>query len=197
MSFTFFNFKFAETNILVTFHPATLEKNTAEQQFKNLLCALDKLDNTKIIFTMPNSDSDGRIIQKLIVSYVTKNRFKSNFYTSLGQKRYLSCLKYVDAVIGNSSSGILEAPSFKIATINIGDRQKNRIQAKTTINCKPHKKEILKALKKVYSKKFKKTILKSSNPYEPNDNVFPSKVAVKIFKKVTLTNILKKSFNDS
>jgi GDP/UDP-N,N'-diacetylbacillosamine 2-epimerase (hydrolysing) len=190
-------YNFSGKNILITFHPVTLEKNTASKQFKNLLYALDKLKNIKVIFTMPNSDSDGRIIQKLIINYVKKNKFKSTFFTSLGQKRYLSCLKFVDAVVGNSSSGILEAPSFKVATINIGDRQKNRIQAKTIINCKPEKNAILKAFKKIYSKKFRKSILKIKNPYELNNNVFPSKVAVKIFKKVNLNNVLKKSFNDS
>ena len=161
-----------------------------------MLDALDKLEDTNLIFTMPNSDTEGRIIQKLIISYVKKNNFKSTFFTSMGQKRYLSSFKYVDAVVGNSSSGILEAPSFKIATVNIGDRQKNRIQSKTVINCKPEIKQILKSLKKIYSNKFKKILSKGVNPYDPSKRILPSKIAVKVFKKAKLDNILKKDFKD-
>ena len=190
------DFQFSHKNLLVTFHPVTLEKNTAKKQFENLLYALDKLKDTKIIFTMPNSDTEGRIIQKLIINYVKKNTHKSTFFTYMGQKKYLSCLKYVDAVVGNSSSGIAEAPSFKICTVNIGDRQKNRVQANSIINCKPEKKPILKSLKKIYSKKFKKVLSKVVNPYEPKRKILPSKTAVSVFKKVILKNILKKSFND-
>ena len=106
----------------------------------------------------------------------------------MGQKRYLSTLKYVDAIVGNSSSGILEAPSFKIVTVNIGDRQKNRVQGKTVINCRPEKKQILNALKKIYSKKFKKNILNTVSPYELKKKIFPSKVAVKVFNKMISKN---------
>ena len=190
------NFKFSNKNILVTFHPVTLEIDTAKKQFENLLYALDKLKDTKIIFTMPNSDTEGRIIQKLITNYVNKNKLKSIVYTSMGQKKYLSTLKLVDAIIGNSSSGILEAPSFKIATVNIGDRQKNRVQGKTVINCGPEKKQILNALKKIYSKKFKKNILNTVSPYELKKKIFPSKVAVKVFNKMISKNVLKKTFYD-
>ena len=190
------NFKFSNKNILVTFHPVTLEVDTAKKQFENLLYALDKLKDTQIIFTMPNSDTEGRIIQKLITNYVNKNKFKSIAYTSMGQKRYLSTLKYVDAIVGNSSSGILEAPSFKIVTVNIGDRQKNRVQGKTVINCRPEKKQILNALEKVYSKKFRKNILNTFSPYELKKKIFPSKVAVKVFNKKISKNVLKKIFHD-
>ena len=190
------NFKFSKKNLLITFHPVTLEKNTSQKQFKNLLDALDKLENTNLIFTMPNSDTEGRIIQKLIISYVKRNSSKSTFFTSMGQKRYLSCFKYVDAVVGNSSSGILEAPSFKIATVNIGDRQKNRIQSKTVINCGPEKEKILKSIRKIYSNNFKKILSKGTNPYDARKRILPSKTAVKVFKKVKLDNILKKHFKD-
>ena len=145
---------------------------------------------------MPNSDTEGRIIQKLITNYVNKNKLKSIAYTSTGQKKYLSTLKLVDAIIGNSSSGILEAPSFKIATVNIGDRQKNRVQGKTVINCRPEKKQILNALEKVYSKKFRKNILNTFSPYELKKKIFPSKVAVKVFNKMISKNVLKKIFHD-
>ena len=135
------NFKFGKKNLLVTFHPVTFEKNSSLNQFNELLMALKKLHDTNIIFTMPNSDTDGRIIFKLIEDFV-KNNPNSKSYTSLGQLNYLSCLKYIDGVIGNSSSGLLEVPSFKIGTINIGDRQRGRIKADSVIDCKPNEKSI-------------------------------------------------------
>lgn len=98
------------------------------------------IKDTNIIFTKTNSDTDGRIINRMIDQYINKNSDKSTGATSLGQLKYLSALQYVDAVVGNSSSGLLEAPSFKIATINIGDRQNGRIKAKSVIDCLPEKK---------------------------------------------------------
>ena len=114
------DFKLNKKNILVTFHPVTLEKSTAKQQFQELLNAIDKLEDTNIIFTKANSDTDGRVINSMIDEYVNKNSLKSVCFTSLGQLRYLSALQYIDAMVGNSSSGLGEAPSFKIGTINIG-----------------------------------------------------------------------------
>ena len=134
------NFKFNLKNILVTFHSVTLENNTSKKQFQELLNALDEMKNTNIIFTKTNSDINGRVINSMIKDYVSKNLHKSIVITSMGQKNYLSALQYVDAVVGNSSSGIIEAPSFKIATINIGDRQKGRIKAKSVLDCLPKKK---------------------------------------------------------
>jgi GDP/UDP-N,N'-diacetylbacillosamine 2-epimerase (hydrolysing) len=128
-------FKLNIKNILVTFHPVTLENSTAKEQFQELLDAIDELEDTNIIFTKANSDTDGRVINQMIDEYVTKNSHKSIVFTSLGQLRYLSALQYVDAVVGNSSSGLAEAPSFKIGTINIGDRQKGRIKASSVIDC--------------------------------------------------------------
>src|SRR3989338_4133875 len=122
-------FKLGMKNLLVTFHPVTLEQSTAKEQFQQLLFALDSLSDTHIIFTKANADTDGRIINYMIDSYVSANSNKSIAFTSLGQLRYLSALQNVDAVVGNSSSGLIEAPSFKIGTINIGDRQKGRIKA--------------------------------------------------------------------
>jgi GDP/UDP-N,N'-diacetylbacillosamine 2-epimerase (hydrolysing) len=121
------DFKLNKKNIIVTFHPVTLEISTAKNQFQNILNVIDTLKDTNIIFTKANSDTDGRVINSMIDGYVSKNKNKSVAFTSLGQLRYLSALQYVDAMVGNSSSGLAEAPSFKIATINIGDRQKGRI----------------------------------------------------------------------
>ena len=139
-------FKLNSKNILVTFHPVTLENSTAKEQFQQLLDAIDELEDTNIIFTKANSDTDGRVINQMIDEYVTKNFQKSVQFTSLGQLRYLSALQYVDAVVGNSSSGLAEAPSFRIGTINIGDRQKGRIKASSVIDCEPNKDSILKSL---------------------------------------------------
>jgi GDP/UDP-N,N'-diacetylbacillosamine 2-epimerase (hydrolysing) len=187
------NFKLNKKNILVTFHPVTLEKNSAGKQFKELLDAIDELENTNIIFTKANSDTEGRIINKMIDEYVFKNK-NAIAFASLGQLRYLSAMKYVDAVVGNSSSGIIEAPSFKIGTINIGDRQKGRIKAKSVIECKPKKELILKAFKKLYSKEFQDKLKNIKNPYEQNR--LPSEKIVEVLKNVNLKNILKKSFYD-
>jgi GDP/UDP-N,N'-diacetylbacillosamine 2-epimerase (hydrolysing) len=138
---TSINFKLNKKNILVTFHPVTLEASTAKEQFQELLDAINTLENTNIIFTKANSDTDGRVINRMCEEYVSKNSHKAVGFTSLGQLRYLSALQFVDAVLGNSSSGLAEAPSFKIGTINIGDRQKGRIKAKSVIDCEPNKEE--------------------------------------------------------
>ena len=186
-------FKLNIKNILVTFHPVTLENSTAKEQFKELLDAIDELEDTNIIFTKANSDTDGRVINQMIDEYVTKNSHKSIVFTSLGQLRYLSALQYVDAVVGNSSSGLAEAPSFKIGTINIGDRQKGRIKASSVIDCEPNKDSILKSFEKLYSKEFQETLKTTINPY---GNGCASKKIVEILKSVDLGNILKKSFYD-
>jgi GDP/UDP-N,N'-diacetylbacillosamine 2-epimerase (hydrolysing) len=187
------NFKLNKKNILVTFHPVTLENSTAKEQFQELLDAIDELENTNIIFTKANSDTDGRIINQMIDEYVAKNSDKSVGFASLGQLRYLSALQYIDAVVGNSSSGLLEAPSFKIATVNIGDRQKGRIKALSVIDCEPKKEEILKAFKEIYSKEFQEKLKNVENPYGES---CPSKQIIEVLKNVNLANILKKSFYD-
>ncbi|WP_066356030.1 UDP-N-acetylglucosamine 2-epimerase [Aliarcobacter skirrowii] len=186
-------FKLNIKNILVTFHPVTLENSTAKEQFQQLLDAIDELEDTNIIFTKANSDTDGRVINQMIDEYVTKNSNKSIVFTSLGQLRYLSALQYVDAVVGNSSSGLAEAPSFKIGTINIGDRQKGRIKASSVIDCEPNKDSILKSFEKLYSKEFQETLKITMNPYGEG---CASKKIVEILKSVDLGNILKKSFYD-
>ena len=186
-------FKLNKKNILVTFHPVTLEKSTSKEQFKELLDAIDELSDTNIIFTKANSDTDGRIINQMIDDYVSKNSNKAISFTSLGQLRYLSALQFVDAVVGNSSSGLIEAPTFKIGTINIGDRQKGRIKAKSVIDCKPKKEEIKKAFNKLYSKEFQNMLKKVKNPYGDG---MASKKIVNILKSVKLKDILKKSFYD-
>ena len=134
-----------------------------------------------------------RLINKLIDDYTNKNKKKSVAFKSLGQLRYLSALKHVDAIVGNSSSGLIEAPSFKIGTVNIGDRQKGRICSKSVINCLPNKLEIKKSIEKVYSHNFQELLKNAENPY---DNGLPSEKIIDILKKSNLENILKKTFYD-
>lgn len=187
------NFKLNNKNLLVTFHPVTLEESTTEQQFMQLLNALDTLINTHIIFTKANSDTDGRIINKLIDDYVNSNPSKSVAFASLGQLRFLSALQYVDGVVGNSSSGLAEAPSFKIGTINIGDRQKGRIKASSVIDAEPDYQSILKAIEHLYSDSFKETLITTKNPYGEGS---ASSEIIQIIKNTSLKHILKKSFFD-
>lgn len=185
------DFKLNKKNILVTFHPVTLENSTAQEQFQELLDVIDELKETNIIFTKANSDTDGRIINQMIDEYVAKNFQKSVEFTSLGQLRYLSALQFVDAVVGNSSSGLLEAPSFKIGTINIGDRQKGRIKADSVIDCSANKTDIEKAFERLYSKEFQDILQNVENPYGDG---CASKKIIEVLKNVDLKNILKKSF---
>ncbi|WP_323591937.1 UDP-N-acetylglucosamine 2-epimerase [Aliarcobacter butzleri] len=187
------DFKLNKKNILVTFHPVTLENSTAQEQFQELLDVIDELKETNIIFTKANSDTDGRIINQMIDDYVARNFHKSVRFTSLGQLRYLSALQFVDAMVGNSSSGLLEAPSFKIGTINIGDRQKGRIKADSVIDCSANKTDIEKAFERLYSKEFQDSLQNVENQY---GNGCASKKIIEVLKNVDLKNILKKSFYD-
>ncbi len=159
------NFKLDKKYAVVTFHPVTLENNTAKSQFKELLLALDKIKDLKVIFTKANSDTDGRIINNMIDEFVLTDKERFISFTSMGSLRYLSAIKYSDVVIGNSSSGIVEVPSFNKPTINIGDRQKGRIQAKSIINCEPVKNDIENAIEKALSKEFLENIKDVKNPY--------------------------------
>ncbi|HFP7737477.1 TPA: UDP-N-acetylglucosamine 2-epimerase, partial [Campylobacter lari] len=161
------NFSFKKNTFLVTFHPVTLEKNSAKIQFKEILDALKcilKNDDFAVIFTRPNADLDCKIINSMINDFVLKYK-NSIVFDNLGSLNYLSVLQFVKAVIGNSSSGIVEAPSFKVATINIGDRQKGRIRTKSIIDVAPKKNEILNAIKIVLSKKFQNELQSVKSPY--------------------------------
>jgi len=186
------NFELGEKNVLVTFHPVTLEKSTSETQFQELLESISKLKNTKIIFTKANSDTNGRVINSMIDAYVSVND-NSIAFTSMGQLNYLSALQFVDAVVGNSSSGLLEAPSFNIATIDIGDRQKGRIKADSVISCLPTQESIRSAFDKSYSEDFQNIVDNTKNPY---GNGGASKIVVDIIKDFDLNGILKKIFYD-
>lgn len=177
--------------LLVTFHPVTLEHGSAEMQMNELLGALATYKDAKIIFTKANADTDGRIINQLIDEYVMNNPKQAIGFTSLGQLRYLSALQYVDMVIGNSSSGLLEVPSFKKATINIGDRQLGRVKASSVIDCSPEKDAICAAIDKANSQEFKSRIVDVMNPYGSGN---PSGQILDVLKSVDLLKIVKKNF---
>jgi len=186
-------FSLGNRNLLVTFHPVTLESNTAKEQFNILLSVLDELEDTHIVFTKANADADGRVINAAIDEYVLNNSKKCRSFDSLGMLRYLSAMQFMDAVVGNSSSGLIEVPSFRIGTINIGDRQKGRIKASSVIDCAPEIKDMRKAFDELYSKEFQVKLKKVKNPY---GNGGVAKKVVKIIREYPLGNILKKTFHD-
>jgi GDP/UDP-N,N'-diacetylbacillosamine 2-epimerase (hydrolysing) len=185
------NLKLRKIVILITFHPVTLEKSSSKKQFCQLIQAIDKLENSTIIFTKPNADMDGRIISELIDSFVTKNPKKSISYVSMGQKLYLSAIKHSDIVIGNSSSGLIEVPSFKKATINIGDRQKGRIKGPSVIDCDPIESSITKSINIALSEKFSAKLKSASNPYGFENS---SNKILKILREINFKDLLKKQF---
>lgn len=155
--------------VVVTFHSVTLENNTAGEQFGNILAALDRFPQYRIIFTKANSDTNGRIINRKIDRYVEQNSSRASSYTSLGMLRYLSALKYCEMVIGNSSSGITEAPSFQVPTVNIGNRQLGRIKAKSVIDCGNYVEDICEAIEKAKRLKLDGKLNNVENPYEKSD----------------------------
>jgi GDP/UDP-N,N'-diacetylbacillosamine 2-epimerase (hydrolysing) len=179
---------------LVTFHPVTLEKNTATKQIEELLSALDEIRGLNFIFTKANADASGRAINKKIDAYC-EGKGNTIAFTSMGVLRYLSAMKYCEMVIGNSSSGIMETPSFKKPTINIGDRQKGRIHAKSVISCKPEKHSIIKSIDKARSQQFLREIANQVSPYGDGKTSEKIVALIKDFLDNDKIN-LKKSFYD-
>lgn len=162
-------FKFEGNTALITFHPVTLEKNTSQTSFQQLLDAIDEIDGLKVIFTKTLADTDGRVINQMIDDYVATNPHKSVSFTSMGQLRYINALKYIGVVAGNSSSGIIETPSMKVPTINIGIREQGRIIADNVICVGQDVQEIKNAFIKALSPEFKSLMKHVVNPYEKLD----------------------------
>lgn len=185
-------FKLAVRNLLVTFHPVTLEQNTSAKQMDELLTALAELKDTGLIFTIPNADTEGRVLFRQIEAFSAQHS-QARVYTSLGQLRYLSCIQHVDGVVGNSSSGLTEAPSFKKGTINIGDRQRGRLRAASVIDCEPEQDSIRKALERLYSPEFQTILPTVKNPYGMGG---ASEKILTILKCTSFNDILKKTFFD-
>lgn len=183
------NFKMTDKCFLCTYHPVTLSNMSSETQVLNLLKALDDYKDYHIIFTYSNSDTNSQIIIKCIQEYVNQNPERCMFIPSLGQRRYFSALKYVKAVLGNSSSGIIEVPSFGIPTLDIGDRQNGRIAADSVIHCGYSSEEIKEGLAKVVAYKTSKI----ENPYYKEGTC---DAILKVIKTYPLDTIIQKHFYD-
>lgn len=183
------NFQLTDKCLLCTYHPVTLSNMSSEVQVLNLLKALDYYKDYHIIFTYSNSDTNSQIIIKRIQEYVDRNKGRCMFIPSLGQRRYFSALKYMTAVLGNSSSGIIEVPSFGIPTLDIGDCQKGRIAADCVIHCGYSIEEIKEGLEKVVN-----------YPSKAIDNHYykegTCEAIFNIIKNYPLENLVQKSFYD-
>lgn len=187
------DFKLGPKNLLVTFHPATLDDQSSADQMAQLLVALDQLgEETHLIFTLPNADNGGRALISMIEAFVASHA-NARAYTSLGQLRFLSCAKLVDGVIGNSSSGLAEIPSLATGTVNIGDRQKGRLKAQSVLDCQPECQSILAAIEKLYTKEFRQSLPTVVNPYGSGG---ASQKIVETLRNRDLAGILKKNFYD-
>lgn len=184
--------KFCARSLLITFHPVTLQCNASAAQLEELLSALEALEDTTLIFTMPNADVEGRGLINQIQHFCLSHS-NASAYTSLGQLNYLSCIKHVDGVVGNSSSGLIEVPSFQKGTINIGDRQKGRLKASSIIDCDPNKLAISNAIAILYSDEFQFGLREVSNPYGSGG---ASQAIVKILEDKDFAGLLIKSFNN-
>lgn len=185
------NFELGDKNLLVAFHPVTLETQSSDEQIKSLLRALASQEDAKLIFTHANADTDGRIINARIDKFVSEDPVNRVSFSSLGQTLFLSALKHVDGIVGNSSSGLLEAPSFKIGTINIGDRQRGRIKADSVISCGCEESEIRDALCILASAAFQARLRKVESPYGSGP---VSKKIIEILQNRNFKSLLKKQF---
>jgi GDP/UDP-N,N'-diacetylbacillosamine 2-epimerase (hydrolysing) len=184
--------KFLEKSLLITFHPETLSSKNPAVQFNELLHALQLLEDTTLVFTMPNADTGGREIAKMVEQFANTN-INAHYFKSLGQRKYLSTVAQVDGVIGNSSSGILEVPSFKKGTINIGGRQKGREQALSVINCEPDRESLRIAIAKLFSQEFRTSLRTIANPYGAGG---ASGKIVGVLRSVFIEECAKKAFYD-
>jgi GDP/UDP-N,N'-diacetylbacillosamine 2-epimerase (hydrolysing) len=186
------DFTLGPRNLLVTFHPVTLEPASAAVHMSELLAALAPLTDTQLVFTMPNADTDGRVLFEMVEAFV-ESRPNARAFVSLGQRRYWSCLRHVDGVIGNSSSGVIEAPSFRTGTVNIGDRQRGRLKSQSVIDCPPERDAIRSAIDRLYDPAFKAVLATAENPYGSGG---ASRKIVDVIERHSLEGILKKSFYD-
>ncbi|MES3025483.1 MAG: UDP-N-acetylglucosamine 2-epimerase [Pseudomonadota bacterium] len=186
------DFKLGQKNLLVTFHPVTLERQSSGDQMAELLAALAELRDTHLIFTMPNADNGSRELAQMVDAFVAGHPH-ARAYASLGQLRYFSAMAQVDGVVGNSSSGLAEAPSMPVGTVNIGDRQRGRLAASSVIDCAPERGAILAAIETLYSAPFRQALPATVNPY--GDGGASAKIAA-VLRRHSLDGLLKKSFHD-
>jgi GDP/UDP-N,N'-diacetylbacillosamine 2-epimerase (hydrolysing) len=186
------DFRFRERNLLVTFHPATLDAALPTAQMAELLAALAPLDDVGLIFTLPNADAGGRELMHQVRAFVD-GRSNARAFASLGQQRYLSCMALVDGVVGNSSSGLLEAPSFHVGAVNLGSRQQGRESAASVINCEVERGAIGNAIATLFSTEYRASLYNVVNPY---GNGGASARIVAGIKQLELDKLVKKTFFD-
>lgn len=186
-------FTLDENTILVTYHPVTLGNHTAEQDICDFLAALEERSDLRVVFTMPNSDTGGKVITDAINQFVENHPDRARAYKSLGVKRYLSVMRQVAAVVGNSSSGLLEVPSFGIPTLNIGNRQKGRIAGESVWNCATDKSSVLAGLDKVLSPEFRAFAKTVKNPYDKQGT---AQAIFDVIKNYPLEQLNQKHFYD-
>ena len=186
-------FRFGARNLLTTFHPVTLEQGAAAAQMTELLAALETLRDTHVVFTMPNADTQGQVLWDMIGEFVRRHPETSKAVTSLGQLRYFSCIKQVDGVVGNSSSGLTEVPALGKGTVNIGDRQRGRLKASSVIDCAPLRADIVRAINRLYAEDFQSSLKSVTNPYGEGG---ASAKVVEILERCDLGSLLKKRFHD-
>ena len=187
------DFEIDEKTILVTYHPVTLGNRTAKDDIDDFIAALNERKDLRVVFTMPNSDTGGQFIVDAINDFVSKNQERARAYKSLGVIRYLSVMKQVAAVVGNSSSGLMEVPSFGKPTLDIGDRQKGRMAADSVFHCDPDKDSVLSGLEIVLSPSFREKAAQTRNPYEKDGS---AKAIFDIISTYQLTELNQKHFYD-
>ena len=185
-------FSFGATNLLLTFHPTTLEPDAATKQMGELLLALSKMPEAHVLVTMPNADPESRALMPMLDDFV-RDHPNAKAFAALGQRRYLSCLQYVDAVVGNSSSGLAEAPSFGIPTVNIGDRQRGRLRASSVVDCEADAASIRAALQKALSPAFRDIARRTINPYGTGGAI---EATLSVIEAIAGAPVLKKVFFD-
>lgn len=187
-------FSVDDNTIIVTYHPVTLENIPSKVQFEKLLTVIENNVKLRVIFTKANSDTDGRIINQMIDEFAKNHSDRCVAFTSLGRVRYLSALQFCSAVVGNSSSGIIEAPSFHVPTVNIGNRQQGRLCADTVISCGYEAAEIEEAIEKAFSKEFRNKLSSMKNPYEKENT--SERIVQKIRERLVSKQGVKKHFYD-
>ena len=185
--------KFGKKNILVTYHPETIKGSNSKKDFFEILKAIKFFKDVHFIFTKVNADANGLVINKMIDKFVKANKSRCSSFISMGQLNYLSTIQIVDGVLGNSSSGVMEVPSFKKATINVGSRQTDRLKGQSVIDVDANSLQIIKTLKKIYSKNFNKELIATKNPY---GNGGASKKSLRIFKNLKKIKYKQKKFFD-
>ena len=185
-------FELFAKNLLVTFHPVTLDDVSSADQMTELLAALDPLVDTRLIFTMPSADTESHALWKMVNDFACEHP-NARAVTSMGQLRYWSAVAQADGVVGNSSSGLHEVPTFRKGTVNIGDRQRGRLRASSVIDCAPRRDSIGAAIRRLYSREFQASLADARNPYGEGG---ASERIVDVLREHPLDGLVKKTFHD-